>query len=105
RRLQGAEDVARRAAPAVIDLLPGPLRLGAGRLHQPLARVALAGLRPPLVEPNDDAVGRWRRIELLDRPLLRANSGSTRSPNQVSSRRHLSPSWMKISLSGCAPLR
>src|SRR5918993_9883 len=99
RRLRGAEDETRRAAPAIIDLLPSPLRLGAGRLHEPLAWVALAGLRSHLVEANDDAVDRWRGVELLNRPLLRAKSGSTRSPNQVSSRRHLRPSWMKISLS------
>jgi hypothetical protein len=60
--------------------------------------VALAGLRPHLVETDDNAAGRWRRVELLDRPLFCAKSGSTRVPNQVSSCRHFSPSWMKISL-------
>src|SRR5688572_27823448 len=98
RRLQGAEDIARDTTPAVVDLLPGPLGLGTGWLHKLLARVALAGLRSHLVQADDDAAGRCCRVELLDRPLLRAKSGSTRSPNQLSSCRHLRPSWMKISL-------
>src|SRR3954470_8969701 len=55
-------------------------------------------LRPHLVQADYDAAGRGCVVELLDRPLLRAKSGSTRSPNQVSSRRHLRPSRMKISL-------
>src|SRR5215204_235065 len=98
RRLQGAEDIACRATSAVVDLLPGSLGLGASWPHQPLALVALAGLRSHLVEADDDSAGRCCRVELLDRPLLRAKSGSTRLPNQVSSWRHLRPSWMKLSL-------
>src|SRR3954447_17368173 len=98
RRLQRAKDVPCNATPAVVDLLPGALGLGAGWPHEPLARVALAGLRSHLVQADDGAAGRWCRVESLDRPLLRANSGSTRAPNQVSSCRHLRPSWMKISL-------
>src|SRR5207248_3667378 len=98
RRLEGAEHVAGDAAPAVVDLLPGALRLGPGRSHQPPARVALGRLRSHLVQADYDAAGRCCGVELLDRPLLRAKSGSTRSPNQVSSRRHLRPSRMKISL-------
>src|SRR3954469_10177886 len=98
RRLQGAKDISGDIAPAIIDLLLGALGLGAGWLHELLARVALAGLRSHFVQANDDAAGRWCRVEPLARPLLRANSGSTRAPNQVSSCRHLRPSWMKISL-------
>src|SRR5215213_6007057 len=98
RRLQGAEHVAGNATPAVVDLLPGTFRLGAGWPDQPPARIALAGLRTHLVQA-DDYAARWCFcVELLDRPLFRAKSGSTRSPNQVSSCRHLRPSWMKISL-------
>src|SRR3954468_14141132 len=96
--LQRAEDVPGHTAPAIVDLLLGPPSIRAGRSHELLAWVALAGLRPHLVETDDNAAGRWRRVELLDRPLLRAKSGSTRAPNQVSSCRHLRPSWMKISL-------
>src|SRR5215210_5448428 len=91
-RLQRAEHVARDIAPAVIDLLPGPLRSRSGRLDQALPGIALAGLRSHLVEADDYAALRWRGVELLDGPLLRANSGSTRAPNQVSSWRHLRPS-------------
>src|SRR3954453_6393219 len=98
RRLQRAKDVPCNATSAVVDLLPGPLGFRAGWPHEPLTRVALAGLRSHLVQADDDAAGRWCRVELLDRPLLRAKSGSTRAPNQVSSCRHLRPSWMKISL-------
>src|SRR4051812_47808880 len=98
RGLEGAEHVAGDAAPTVVDLLPGALRLGPGRLDEPPARIALGRLRPHLVQADYDAAGRCRGVELLDRPLLRAKSGSTRSPNQVSSRRHLRPSRMKISL-------
>src|SRR3954454_22843209 len=96
--LQRAEDVPGHTAPAIVDLLLSPPSFRAGRSHELLAWVALAGLRPHLVETGDNAAGRWRRVELLDRPLLRAKSGSTRAPNQVSSCRHLRPSWMKISL-------
>src|SRR5262249_47248168 len=94
RRLQGAEDITRRAAPAVINLLLGPFGLRAGWPHEPLAPIALAGLRPHLVGTDDDAAGRWSRVELLDRPLLRAKSGSTRSPNP----------WLVLRATFMAPL-
>src|SRR6187200_239406 len=98
RRLQRAKDIAGNPAPAVVDLLPGPLGFRASWAHQPLARVALAGLRPHLVEADNDTAGRCLRVEVLNGPLFCAKSGSTRAPNQVSSCRHLRPSWMKISL-------
>src|SRR3954468_7694255 len=97
-RLQGAEDVTSDTTPAVVDLLLGSFRLGAGWPHQPSTRIALAGLRTHLVQADNYAARRCFGVELLDRPLFRAKSGSTRSPNQVSSWRHLRPSWMKISL-------
>jgi hypothetical protein len=53
RRQQSSEDIARHTTPAIVDLLPGPLGLGAGWLHELLARVALAGLRPHLVQADD----------------------------------------------------
>src|SRR3954467_12695515 len=98
RGLEGAEHVAGDATPAAVDLLPGALRPGPGWLDEPPARIALGRLRPHLVQADYDAAGRCCVVELLDRPLLRAKSGSTRSPNQVSSRRHLRPSRVKISL-------
>src|SRR3954449_259175 len=69
------------------------------RLHQVdgAAWIALGRLRAHLVQADDYAAGRCRGVELLDRPLLRAKSGSTRSPNQVSSRRHLGASRVRIS--------
>src|SRR3954451_5984721 len=97
-RLQGAEYVARDIAPAVVDLLSGPLRLWPGRLDQALPGIALARLRSHLVEA-DDYAALWRRsVELLDGPLFSAKSGSSRAPNQVSSWRHLRPSARSNSL-------
>src|SRR5215213_6024072 len=98
RRLQGAKDVTGDTTPAVVDLLLSSFRLGAGWPHQPSTRIALAGLRTHLVQADNYAARRCFCVELLDRPLFRAKSGSTRSPNQVSSCRQLRPSWMKISL-------
>src|SRR3954469_3153152 len=97
RGLEGAAHVAGDAAPAVVDLLPGASGPGPGRVAEQPARVALGRLGAHLVQADYDAAGRCCRVELLDRPLLRANSGSTRSPNQVSSCRHLRPSRGRIS--------
>src|ERR1700749_2733517 len=52
-RLKGAEHVAGHAAPAVVDLLLGPLRFRTGRLDHAPAGVALGGLWPHLVEADD----------------------------------------------------
>src|SRR3954467_1916421 len=90
-RAEGAEDIA-PAAPAVVDLLLGPLRFGTGRLDHAPAGVAPGGLRPHLVETDDYAALGRGGVEALDRPLLRSNSGSTRAPTRVSSWRHFSPS-------------
>ena len=98
RRLKGAKHIAGNPAPAVINLLRGALSLAARWPHELLAGIALARLRPHLVDAEDNTAGRRRRVELLDRPLFRAKSGSTRAPNQVSSWRHFRPSRMKISL-------
>src|SRR3954451_16888931 len=97
-RLQGAEHVACDIAPAVVDLLPGPLRLWPGRLDQALPGIALARLRSHLVEADDYAALRRRGVELLDGPLFSAKSGSPRAPNQVSSWRHFRPSARRTSL-------
>src|SRR3712207_2123532 len=91
RRAEGAEDVA-LAAPAVVDLLPGPARWRRLRPGRLAARVALRAEWPHLVEANDYAALGRRGVERLDPPLFAANSGSTRSPNQVSCRRQRKPS-------------
>src|SRR3954469_16524038 len=96
-RSEGTEDIA-LAAPAVVDLLLGPLCFGTGRLDQATAGVAPGRLRPHLVEADDYAALGWSGVEALEHPLLRANSGSTRAPNQVSSWRHFSPSARRTSL-------
>src|SRR4051794_19910582 len=83
---------------AVIDLLPAPFGLGTRRPDELPARMALGLLRSHLVQADDYAACRRRRIELFDRPLFFAKSGSTRAPNQVSSWRQRRPSRMKISL-------
>src|SRR3954464_13308230 len=84
-RLQRAEHVTRDIAPAVVDFLLGPLRSRPGRLDQLPSGIALAGLRSHLVQADDYAALWWRGVELFDCLLLRAKSGSTRAPNQVSS--------------------
>src|SRR3954449_8641852 len=91
------EDIA-LAASAVVDLLLGPLCFGTGRLDHAPAGVAPGRLRPHLVEADDYAALGWSGVEALEHPLLRANSGSTRAPNQVSSWRHFSPSARRTSL-------
>src|SRR5690349_6732517 len=96
-RLESPEDIA-DAPPAVVDLLFGAFGLGRGRFHELPARIASGRLWTHLVQANHYAARRRRGVELLDRPLFLAKSGSTRSPNQVSSWRHFSPSRMKISL-------
>src|SRR5215212_8275698 len=62
------------------------------------AGIALGRLWPHLVEADDDATLGRGGVEALEHPLLRANSGSTRAPNQVSSWRHFSPSASRTSL-------
>src|SRR3954462_6929572 len=97
-RLEGAENIAGDIAAAVIDLLSGRFGLGTRRPNELPAWMALGLLRSHLVQADDYAAGRRRRIELFDRPLFSAKSGSTRAPNQVSSWRQRRPSRMKISL-------
>jgi hypothetical protein len=92
------------ATSPVVDLLPGspgggaPLgvvsRLGADGL---LPAEALGRLRPHLVEADDDRALGGSRVEFGDDPLFSANSGSTRSPNQVSCFLQRRPSSARIS--------
>src|ERR671910_1283776 len=96
-RLESPEDIA-AAASAIVDLLFGPFGLGRGRFHELLAWKAPGCLWPHLVQADHYAARRRRGVELLDDPLFLAKSGSTRSPNQVSSWRHFRPSRIKISL-------
>src|SRR5919199_4495640 len=83
-RPEGTKDIA-LAAPAVVDLLLGPLRFRRGRLDRAPAGVAAGRVRPHLVEADDYAALGRGGVEAAGRPLLRSNSGSTRAPNQVSS--------------------
>src|SRR3954453_23663029 len=75
-RLEGAENIAGDTAAAVIDLLPGTFGLGTRRPDELPARMALGLLRSHLVQADDYAACRRRRIELFDRPLFFAKSGS-----------------------------
>src|SRR3954466_2648424 len=96
-RSEATEDIA-LAASAVVDLLLGPLCFGTRRLDHASAGIALGRLWPHLVEADDCATLGRGGVEALEPPLLRANSGSTRAPNQVSSWRHFSPSASRTSL-------
>ncbi len=84
-RLEGAKHVAGYITAAIIDFLLGPLRPRPGWLDEASARIALGGLRSYLVKTDDDTVVGWGGVEVLNCPLLRSKSGSTRAPNQVSS--------------------
>src|SRR3954463_5366281 len=95
-RPEGAEDIA-FATSAVVDLLLGSLCFGTGRLDHASAGIALGRLWPHLIEADDYATLGRDGVEALEHPLLRANSGSTRAPNQVSWR-HFSPSASRTSL-------
>src|SRR3954454_10845307 len=93
-RAESLEDRA-FAAPAIVDLLPGAACRRRVRSNQIPARITLGAERAHLVSANNEtALGR-RGVERLNPP--RANSGSTRSPNQVSCRRQRKPSWSRIS--------
>ena len=75
-----------------------------------VARKALRALRTDLVEADYDAVLGCRGIELVDDPRFLANSGSTRSPNQVSGLRHRTPSARstasrRVRFTGCLSAR
>jgi len=83
-RLEGPENVA-AAPPAIIDLLFGTFSLGRSWFHELLAWKAPRRLWSHLVQADHYAARRRHRVELFDDPLFLAKSGSTRSPNQVSS--------------------
>src|SRR5215213_6025977 len=96
RRAEGAEDVA-LAAPAVVDLLSGAARGWRLWPNQVPARIALGAHGTRLVQADHYAALGRGGAERLDAPLFSANSGSTRSPNQVSCRRQRRPSLSRIS--------
>src|ERR1051326_1686219 len=99
--LQRSEHVARLLSSTIINLLPGSTGWGELRdvgIHQLLAWITLDADWPHLVQTHAYTVSWRRRVDRFDCPLFLAKSGSTRSPNQVSSWRQLSPSAMKISL-------
>src|SRR5215470_2680728 len=93
---KGPKDIA-LAPPPIIDLLPSTLGRGRwlgyrGWSHQCLARKALGRFRTHLIQADHDTTRRWARVECFNAPLFLANSGSTRSPNQVSCVRQRRPS-------------
>src|SRR4051812_7806076 len=83
--LKGAKHVSGYVAAAIVDFLFGSFRLWPGWLDQASAGIALGGLRPHFVKTDDNTGVGWGGIEVLNSPLLRSKSGSTRAPNQVSS--------------------
>src|SRR5712692_6226961 len=97
-RDEGTEDVA-TTTPAIVDLLSGAgsAVVGRARPHGTTAGETLGGFGSHLVEADDDTLRRWLAVELNDGPLFWANSGSTRSPNQVSWVRQRMPSAIRIS--------
>jgi hypothetical protein len=100
-RAKGAKEVA-LAAPAIIDRLAGAcnrtrlLRCRRG-LSQLLAGKALGRFRAHLGQANHETPLRGARVECFNAPLLWANCGSTRSPNQVSWVRQRRPSAIRRS--------
>src|SRR5215208_3121846 len=98
-RLEGAENIAGDTAAAVIDLLPGPFGLRTRRPDELPARMALGLLRSHLVQADDYAACRRRRIELFDRPLIWAlKSSVTSSPDALSRcKRVVDRSWIYLS--------
>src|SRR3954447_4755225 len=103
---EGTEDIA-LTAPAVVDLLLGPLRFGRGRLDHAPAGVAAGGVRPHLVEADDYPARGRGGVEALDRPLIWAlKSSFTSSPDALSRcKRVVDRWWICPRLSPLAPLR
>src|SRR5690242_17086981 len=96
RFLQGSIHVA-FGTPSVINLLFGSLGVAGLHADRLLTGIALGGDRPHLIDVQDDTVG-WRfPSQAFERPLFCANSGSSRSPNQVSCLRQRKPSSCRIS--------
>src|SRR5262245_25078455 len=93
---KGAEDIA-FITPPVVDLLSGSLRRSPRfglwlNPRQLMSRIALGGDRTHFVHTDHRAVFRRVGVERFNEPLFLANSGSTRSPNQVSCVRQRRPS-------------
>src|SRR6266436_5349218 len=104
RGAEGAEEVA-LAPSAIVDLLLRPLGGSRPHVHRLLAAERLGRFWPQLVQTDHDAACWGRAVELFNRPLFRAKSGSTRAPNQVSCSRQRSPSacrisWIRLCLMG-----
>src|SRR5262245_12690004 len=96
-----SEDIAFITSP-VVDLLPGPLRRSPRfglwqSARQLMSRIALGSDRAHFVHTNHRAVFRRVGVERFNEPLFLANSGSTRSPNQVSCVRQRRPSAINSS--------
>jgi hypothetical protein len=96
RRFERAEDLALAAA-AVVDLLLGARGRARGHVNELCSCQALGRFGAHRIQAHPYAP-RWRRrVELLDRPLFGAKSGSTRSPNHVSALRQRKPSLKSTS--------
>src|ERR671925_541007 len=90
------EDVALTTS-SIINLLRGPgcrsWRCSGGFCaYQLLSRITLGSDWPHLIQANYRTMLRGVGVERFNEPLFFANSGSTRSPNQVSCVRQRSPS-------------
>src|SRR5579871_1918411 len=99
--LKRSEHVARLFSPAIINFLLGPtgwLGFRRLRIHESFAWRAFDGHRTHLIQTHRHTACGRRGVDGFDSPLFLAKSGSTRSPNHVSSCRQLRPSAMKISL-------
>src|SRR5262249_3458791 len=96
RWLEGSEDIA-FGSPPIINLLLGTLTTHVAfgyndGLNQSHTGLTFGCHRPHLIQADYDTARRWRAVEPFNRPLFSANSGSTRSPNQVSWLRQRKPS-------------
>ena len=93
---QRAKDIALAPSP-IIDFLRGTLRWTFCDIFGLLTRIALGTCWSHLVDIKDRTVGWCFQPQPFKGPLFCAKSGSTRSPNHVSSCRQRKPSCRKIS--------
>jgi len=82
---------------SIINLLFGSLSGTSVDINDLLAWVAFGSDWSHLINVEDDAVGGSFLSQGFEGPLFCTNSGSSRSPNQVSCLRHRNPSACKIS--------
>ncbi len=97
-RFECAEGVAFSTS-TIINLLLGSFSwlLAVWMMNQLMSRIAFCRIRSHFIQANCHTSSDWLRVQLGDKPLFSANSGSTLSPNQVSCLRQRNPSASKIS--------